>query len=156
MPAANYISGIAHISPEYSLVGLSLIKSPCASKIRMTADRKRYITRTSQYNLIHSRGSSWGSALLVMKTLPNGLDYYRCGFVVSKRVGKAVTRNRVRRWLREAVRQTPIKPGWDVIFITRPEIVKSGFAEIKVLVRGMVSRAKLLAENYERTCLSNN
>jgi ribonuclease P protein component len=91
-----------------------------------------------------------------MKTLPNGLDYYRCGFVVSKRVGKAVTRNRVRRWLREAVRQTPIKPGWDVIFITRPEIVKSGFAEIKVLVRGMVSRAKLLAENYERTCLSNN
>ena len=122
----------------------------------MMIDKKRCITHTSQYTRVHSRGASWGSALLVVKALPNELDYYRYGFVVGKRVGKAVTRNRVKRWLREIVRQTPIKPGWDVIFIARPEVAKAGFAGLKSLVWGLVSRAKLLAEKYERTCLSLN
>jgi ribonuclease P protein component len=156
VPAVSYNSGIIHLPASLSQVSTFFTKSLFAININMPADRKKYLTRTSQYNLVYSRGSSWGSPLLVMKALPNGLDYYRCGFVVSKRIGKAVVRNRVRRWLREVMRQTPVKPGWDVIFIARPGIVNSGFAELKVLVRGMFSRAKLLSENYERTCFSNN
>jgi len=117
----------------------------------MTVDKKRCLTRTSQYNLVHSRGGSWGSAPLVLKALPNGLDYYRCGLVVGKRVGKAVTRNRVKRWLREIVRQTPIRPGWDVILIARPEAAKAGFAGLKSLVWRLAAQAKLLAESNEGT-----
>ena len=94
--------------------------------------------------------------MLVMKALPNGLDYYRYGFVVGKRVGKAVARNRVKRLLREVVRQIPIKPGWDIVFIARSEAEKSGFAELKGIVWKLTSKAKLLAENYEKTCLSPN
>jgi len=93
---------------------------------------------------------------LVMKALPNRLSFSRYGFVVSKRVGKAVERNRVKRLLREILRQTPIKPGWDIVFIARPRAAKTNFAELKSLVWSLVSQAQLLMENYEKTCLSTN
>ncbi len=155
MPAINF-NGIGCLMSDYHPVRSSLIKDSYASNIRMSTEKKKYLTKPSQYALVHSRGSSWSSNLLVMKALPSGLDYYRCGFVVSKKVGKAVARNRVKRLLREVVRQMPIRPGWDIVFIARPEAEKSDFAELKSLVWRLVSKAKLLAENYEENCLSPN
>lgn len=122
----------------------------------MLAQKEKQITKSSQYTLVHSRGSSWSSNLVVMKAMPNGLDHYRHGFVVSKKVGKAVARNRVKRLLREVVRQIPIKPGWDIVFIARPGAEKSGFAELNEILWRLISKAKLLAERYEEDCLSPN
>lgn len=156
MMSAIHFSGIGCLISGYQPVRSPLIKDSYTSNIRMSTEKEKYITKPSQYALVHSRGSSWRSNLLMMKALPNGLDYYRCGFVVSKRVGKAVARNRVKRLLREVVRQTPIKPGWDIVFIARPEAEKSGFAEFKGLVWRLTSQAKLLAEKYEENCLSPN
>src|SRR4030042_1239283 len=59
-------------------------------------------------------------ALPDLKALPNELEFSRCGFSVAKDVGKAVVRNRVRRLLREVVRITSIKHGWEIVFIARP------------------------------------
>jgi hypothetical protein len=47
---------------------------------------------------------------LVLRSVPNQLPHNRYGFVTSKRVGKAVVRNRVRRRLREAIRSPPFGP----------------------------------------------
>ena len=93
------------------------------------------------------------SNLVVMKTLPNELNLSRYGLSVSKRVGKAVTRNKVKRLLREILRLTPIELGWDIVFIARPRAASTNYAELEKSVVGLLSRARLLRREYEELCL---
>jgi len=105
---------------------------------------KEYITKPKQYALVYAEGSSWACNLVVMKALPNSLTLSRCGFSVSKQVGKAVIRNRVKRLLREILRLTPLKSGWDIVFIARPAAAPADYANLKRAVEGLLSRAHLL------------
>jgi len=110
------------------------------------------LTKRRQYALVYSQGRSWVNSLVVMKALPNGFTLSRYGFSVSRQVGKAVTRNRVKRLLREILRLTPLEPGWDIVFIARPVAATADYASLKESVRGLLSRAGLLktAENSFR------
>ena len=103
-----------------------------------------YLTKPEQYTLVYSKGRSWTSDLLVMKTLPNGLTFSRYGSSVSKRVGKAVARNRVKRVLREILRSKPLEPGWDIIFIARLLAANANYAELEKYIDNLLSRAQLL------------
>jgi len=109
-----------------------------------TAGRKEYITRPREYELVYNKGNSWACKLLVMKATPNDLNLSRCGFSVSKRVGNAVARNRVKRLLREIWRLIPITPGWDIVVIARPAAATADYASIKKAVESLLSRAHLL------------
>ncbi len=117
---------------------------------------EEYLTKSAQYALVYKEGSSWVSSLIVMKALPNGLSLSRYGFSISKRVGKAVTRNKVKRLLREILRLAPLEPGWDIIFIARPAAATTRYAELKKSVESLLSRAQLLVENYEGIRLKTN
>jgi ribonuclease P protein component len=60
-------------------------------------------------------------------------DKIRVGFTVSKRVGNAVERNRVRRRLREVVRLSPsagMQPGHDYVMIGRRPALNLPFARM--------------------------
>lgn len=105
---------------------------------------EEYLTKPEQYALVYSRGSSWASNLMVMKALPNGLTLSRYGFSVSKRVGKAVARNKIKRRLREILRIKPLKPAWDIVFIVRPAAANADYISLKRAVEGLLSRAGLL------------
>ena len=125
--------------------------------LRVAAVRgAQYLTKRAQFTLVYDEGSSWISNLVVMKALPNGLTLSRYGFTVSRRVGKAVVRNKVKRLLREIIRQTPIQPGWDIIFIARSSAARANYVSIGKSVRGLLLRAGLLVGEYEGVCPGTN
>jgi ribonuclease P protein component len=101
--------------------------------------REQRLTQNSQYATVYSRGKSWANRLLVLRASPNGLEWSRFGFSVSK----TVVRNRVKRLLREGVRLSPWKPGWDVVFIARNGAAAAGYGEMKRAMEELAQRAKL-------------
>jgi len=117
---------------------------------------EEYLTKSKQYKLVYSKGCSKVNRLIVMRALPNGLGLSRYGFSVSRRVGGAVTRNRVKRLLREILRLMPLKPGWDIVFIARPNASITQYSQLKKSVESLLSRAQLLMENNEEICLKIN
>ena len=117
---------------------------------------EEYLTKSEHYNLVYEKGSSWTSELMVMKALPNQLARSRYGFSVGRRLGGAVVRNRVKRRMREIVRALPLEAGWDIIFIVRPKAATASFANLEKTVRGLLTRAGILAREYEGACLRAN
>jgi ribonuclease P protein component len=69
--------------------------------------------------------------LLVVVYRRNELSTVRFGLSVSRKVGTAVVRNRVKRWLREAARhqrgELGMADGVDVVLIARPEAATASY-----------------------------
>jgi len=110
---------------------------------------EHFLTRKIPFSLIFAKGKTWTSKEIVLRALPNRLSSSRFGFVVSRRVGKAVVRNRVKRRLREIIRQTPVRHGWDIILIARIPAAAAGFMDLNQSVRKLLVRAGLLAGENE-------
>ena len=85
-----------------------------------------------------------------MKALPNGLELSRYGFSITKSVGKAVVRNRVRRLLREVVRLKSLKPGWDIVFVSRPSAATADYHQLDGSIGRLLGLARLLQDKDEK------
>ena len=68
----------------------------------------------------------------------------RVGFSVGKHVGNAVVRNRVKRRLREVVRQVDLQEGWDLVFIARGPVAQEDFRQVQRAAHELLRRAGIL------------
>lgn len=76
------------------------------------------------------KGKTIAGKLIFLKAQKNNLDVSRFGFVVSSKISKkAVIRNKIKRRLREIVKD--FKKGFDIIIIVKPEIINKTYQEIK-------------------------
>ena len=94
--------------------------------------------------------SSAGQAngFLVLYARPNRLGINRVGVTVSKKLGKAHIRNRIRRRLREVYRlnEDKFQPGWDIVVVARARALKADFRELTRSYLALAKKAGILRE----------
>jgi ribonuclease P protein component len=109
--------------------------------------RELHLRQRRHFDAVFQKGRIWSNNLLVLRALPNSLPHNRYGFVTSKRLGKAVIRNKVRRRLRELARVQPVHPGWDIVVSARAAAAGATFAELTRAVVDLLARASILTED---------
>ena len=108
--------------------------------------RAQRLRRQRDFQALREHGASRAHPLLVMRAMPNTLPLSRFGFIVSKRAAPlSVTRNRVRRRLREAVRALPFLDGWDVLLIARRSTADAPFHALQDATASLARRLRVLA-----------
>ena len=111
-------------------------------------ERRLRLRGEADFRRVRAGGRAWANRGLTLLVAPNALPHNRYGLVVSKRVGKAVTRNLVKRRLREILRHLDrdgrIPPGHDLALIVRPALAEASFVEARDAVTDLLARARLL------------
>jgi ribonuclease P protein component len=89
------------------------------------APRRRRLSRSAEFERVYRQGRSKGNRFLVLYAFPRegDSDGPRLGLSVSRRVGGAVERNRVKRVLREAfwAEAERLPTSSDYVVVARPE-----------------------------------
>ena len=109
--------------------------------------RELRLTKKTEFDAVIAAGRWWGSQFLNLRTFPNGLEFYRFGFSVSKAVGNAVVRNRVKRRLRDIVQTAEVLSGFDVVVSARPGSANVPFKGLKADFLALLERAKMLGKS---------
>ena len=107
--------------------------------------RRYRLGSNKNYRYVYRRGKSYPSKSLVLVYL-RGKEL-KIGFSVSGKVGNAVTRNRIRRYMREDARQLRAHlRGGKYIFVARTSASRADHELLTREMRCVLSRAKLLSE----------
>jgi ribonuclease P protein component len=111
----------------------------------MKADKTCRLRRKGEFRSVFEKGEAVATRGLVLYSTGNGLDINRVGYVTSKKIGSAVTRNRVKRLLKEAFRQCPdLKKGYDLVFVARLPSASFGFEQAAAEMKRILRRGGLL------------
>ncbi|HWG85601.1 MAG TPA: ribonuclease P protein component [Deinococcales bacterium] len=87
------------------------------------------------FRRVRQRGKSGRTGLLTIRWLPQRRQEVTVGIVASKKVGKAVVRNRLRRRIREAVRRLDW-PACQATVVLQPEAAQASYGDLlKALVK---------------------
>ena len=97
--------------------------------------------------LYHSNGQA--SSYLVLYARKNRTGTNRVGITVSKKLGKAHIRNRVRRRLREVYRLNEYKfqPGWDIVLVARSRAITAPFDKLTESCLSLSQKAGILKDD---------
>lgn len=101
--------------------------------MRESLNPRERIRKKKDFLFLYRRGNRYKGKYFILIYLPSSLTFSRVGVVASKKVGSAVTRNKVKRWMRELFRRNkgllafPV----DLLIIARPEMREVRWLELK-------------------------
>jgi ribonuclease P protein component len=93
---------------------------------------RQRIVKSSDFRAIYDKGRKFDAGKFVLFGRPNELGYHRLGLTVSRKVGNAVVRNRVKRLFREVFRKSSagIPCHYDLVVNARRECATIAFAPL--------------------------
>jgi ribonuclease P protein component len=118
------------------------------SDSRPVRARRGRLSRSADFDRVYRQGRATGGRALVVHAFPRGDDAEpRLGLSVSRKVGGAVDRNRVKRLIREAFRLelAGLRRGHDVVVVARPDArdlaEREGLAGVRAALTELLDRA---------------
>jgi len=103
------------------------------------------IKKNKDYRRIYHRGKSYADRYMVLYVLKNNFEVCRFGFTVSKKIGNAVVRNRIKRLFKEVCRLNleNFLDGFDYIIIARREVVYLNYRQIEDSLLRLLKKASV-------------
>lgn len=103
------------------------------------------IKKRKQFNWIFKNGDNVNSKLLTLVFCKSKIKGSLVGYSVSKKIGKAVTRNKVKRRLKEIVKinQSLLQNKYSYILVAKPGIENATFIELTQEVENILVKAKI-------------
>jgi ribonuclease P protein component len=104
------------------------------------------------FRCVYARAKSFVHPLAVIYVMRRTTDMGtadtlrpRVGFVVSKKQGRAATRNRIKRRLREAVRQAGVADlgSYDIIFVARKRLFNAPWEDVVGAIDALMARSDI-------------
>lgn len=107
--------------------------------------REDRLRRRVDFESVRDEGRRVSDQLLVMGFSRSDGGRSRFGLAVSRRVGSAVVRNRVKRRLREAIGSLEFREGWNVTVSARQRAARADYWGLRASVEALARRSGLLA-----------
>lgn len=109
-------------------------------------NKRQRIKRNAEFQEIFKKGKSFANRQFVVYCLTKEEDYYRVGLSVSKKVGNAVVRNRIKRYIRQTFLEIhdQVYSKMDYIIIARNPAAKLDFHETKKSLEHVLKIAKVI------------
>ncbi len=91
------------------------------------------IRKKKDFQAVYSEGKRYFTKNFIIFIRKNGLDYPRLGITVTRKYGKAVKRNRMKRLIREFFRQNKklFKVGYDYLIVVKRDCDLKNYWQVK-------------------------
>jgi ribonuclease P protein component len=115
--------------------------------------KKKYrIKKNKEFQEVFQRGTSMANRQFVIYMLDRPEQpYFRIGLSVSKKLGKAVVRNRIKRYIRQVFLEMKddILPGKDYVIIARLPVAEMTYFEVKKSLLHVLRKAGALKKEVK-------
>ena len=115
--------------------------------------KKFRIKKNEEFQLVIHRGESFANRQFVIYILDKQeQDFFRIGLSVSKKIGNAVIRNQVKRYIRQTFLELNenIPAGKDFVIIARKPAADMTFSEVKSSLMHVLKRAGVLKKQQRK------
>ena len=108
--------------------------------------KENRIKSKNAFQIVYKTGRSVVDSMSVMYVLPNEEKNIKIGLAVGKKMGSAVTRNRVKRLMREVFRhrKAELKDSVQIIWVARKKLVEADIYTYDRIFMRLAKRAGLL------------
>ncbi len=107
--------------------------------------KKEYrVKKGSEIELIIKKRNSVGNKYFVLYKANNKQNHYRFALSVSKKFGKAIYRNKIKRQVRAVFTKQNIIPNVDLFLVIKPKAAELNYQQIQETLIKMMQQQKIL------------